>query len=82
MFEAIVHVVDPKSFIREAYDKRSSGFGVHTRIEVTHLDGPRTVSAPGAYVSIRSDDRLNVEDVLLVDLDMDQAEADGFIKTR
>lgn len=78
MFEALVHVVDPESFIRDAYAKRTSVFRDATVIELAGLE--RTVSAPGDVVAIRSEDRLNVEDVLLVDLDMDQAEADGFIK--
>lgn len=44
------------------------------------LEGPRTTSAPGQVVSILSADRLNVEDVLLVDLGMGVAEAATFIK--
>jgi hypothetical protein len=79
MFEALVHVVDPPSFIREAYAKRNGVFRDATVIEDAGIEG-RTVSAPGRVVSIRSEDRLNVEDVLLVDLDMDQAEADSFIR--
>lgn len=79
MFEALVHVVDPETFIREAYDKRSSYFNMHTVIEDAGIED-RTVSAPGCVVSIRSKDRLNVEDVLMVDLDMDQADVDSFIR--
>ena len=80
MYEALVHVVDPDAFIKEAYAGRNGVFRAATCIEPCHLEGPRTVSSPGGLVSIQSDDRRNVEDVLLVDVGMDQVEADSFIK--
>ncbi len=79
-FEALVHVVDPETFIKEAYASRNGSFRAATEIEVVHFDGPRTRSAPGEVVSILSEDRLNVEDVLLVDVGMDVEEAKTFIK--
>lgn len=77
MFEAIVHIVDPDQFTHDVYAKRNDAFRQATDVETLELDGPRTVSAPGGLVSIRSSDRLNVEDVLL---DVEQDEVDGFIK--
>jgi len=79
-YEAIVHVTDPEAFIEQAYAARNSSFARATCICEESIGGPRTVSAPGSYVSIASEDRLNVEDIMLVELGMDQDEADSFIK--
>ncbi len=81
IYEALVHIVNPKSFIKKAYESRNEIFGAETEIEVTELEGPRTVSAPGKTVSIQSKFRLNVEDVLIVDVGMDMHEAASFIRT-
>lgn len=81
IYEALVHVVDPVSFVKEAFGKRNDVFSAVTEIEPADLEGPRTVSAPGEVMSIRSRYRLNVEDVLIVDVGMDMHEAASFIKT-
>lgn len=81
-YEALVHVVDPKAFIRKAYAKRNDVFRAATVVERAHLDGPITVSSPGGLVSVRSSDRLNVEDVLVVDLGVTAEQAALFIKKR
>lgn len=78
-YEALVHVVDPDAFVEEAYAARNSLFRQATVIEDAGVEG-RTVSAPGRVMSVRSEDRRNVEDVLLVDLGMDPADVDEFIK--
>lgn len=78
-YEALVHVVDPKTFVKKAYAARNSLFKAATVIEDAGIEGV-IVSAPGRVMAIRSEDRLNVEDVLLVDIGMDVTEANTYIK--
>lgn len=77
-YEALVRVNDYRSFINRAYNSRNSIFKTATTIALEE----RCEIFEQGIVSIRSEDRLNVEDILITDLGMEIEEADLFICKR
>ena len=73
-----MQVADYHVFIKQAYDKRNSIFKNATTIELReHIAGHAHYT-----VSIRSEDRLNVQDILITDLGMEIEDADLIIGAR
>jgi hypothetical protein len=66
-YKALVWVKDIKSFIESAFNTRSGYFKTATKIE-GYLP---SWSMPDGIIIIQSEDRLNVEDVLINDCGME-----------